>query len=115
MPAAIQLTDEDMQAAMVKSRGNVALAARLLGVSRRTLARRLASNPNLMDDPEEIQSDLAMAAVLRGILDGDPKMAKWYLRRYGHKRGFGPQQIKIERMTPKALEAFIAELRRPSK
>lgn len=115
MPAAIQLTDERMQVAIAMAGGNVALAARLLGVSRRTLARRLAKNPALMDDPEEIRRDQAMAAALAAIGRGDVKMVRWYLSRYGHERGFGPRRTKVERMTPEALKAFLADLKRSSR
>lgn len=112
MPATIHITDERMQAALTTTGGNLALAARLLGISRRTLARRVTDNPSLLEDAEETLCDEAMARVLKAIGEGDGGMARWYLSRYGHERGFGPHSPEVKAMTPEAFAKFMEELKR---
>lgn len=47
MPAKSNLTDDEIRAALVATHGLRAAAAQRLGISYKTLARRLAANPSL--------------------------------------------------------------------
>lgn len=48
MPARSPVTDEQIYLALFKTAGAVAKAARLLGISKRTLQRRIKANPHLV-------------------------------------------------------------------
>jgi hypothetical protein len=51
MPAKINLTDDAIRTALVSTKGLIAAAAQILGISSKTLSRRLASNPEMRPAP----------------------------------------------------------------
>lgn len=51
MPARIPISDEEIKLALSRTGGAITAGARMLGISVRTLQRRLSTNPSLFPDP----------------------------------------------------------------
>lgn len=104
-------TIRQIAAALRKTDGIPAHAAKLLGTGRTTVHDRIARSPVLQALVKEITTDLDdqaegnIAALLRA---GDVQITKWYAERKLRHRGYG---TKIEAgIDDGQVEAFIASL-----
>lgn len=84
MPRRIDRDDAEIKNALRRHGGLVAEAAHALGMSPRTLGRRLARNSSLRDFDRDLHqeiSDIALHTVICRIFSGDPRAAMWWLVR----------------------------------
>jgi hypothetical protein len=80
-----------IKSALEKARGNVTLAAEVLGVSRQTVYTYMERYPDLVavrHDAENYILDIAEAHVEKAVLAGDMDVIKFYLRTKGRVRGY---------------------------
>lgn len=84
MPRRIDRDDVEIKNALRRHGGLVAEAAHALGMSPRTLGRRLARSSSLRDFDRDLHqevSDVALHTIISRIVSGDPRAAMWWLVR----------------------------------
>lgn len=113
MPRRIDISDAQIQAALERFGGIVGLAARHVGMSPRTLNRRIAANPQLKDTMFHIREgmvDHALGAVIVRVRAGDFKAIRWWLDRFAADRGYGlarqPCDVVDPAETARLLRSF---------
>jgi hypothetical protein len=77
--------------AVTEAHGMVAVAARSLGVERKTVYRRAEKSPAIQEaiaDAREIVSDTAELALFKAIDEGHPWAVCFYLKTQGKDRGY---------------------------
>jgi hypothetical protein len=104
----------EAEAALRRSKGMVAVAARELGVSRQALYRRINETPALAEllvEERELVTDTAELALHKAIVSGEAWAVCFYLKTMGKQRGFverqeltgasgGPLEITEIRVSP---------------
>jgi predicted regulator of amino acid metabolism with ACT domain len=78
-----RLTVEQIETALKKKAGNIAQAAKELGVERNTVYAHIKSSPTLqtvLQNTREELVDIAESALLRGVLDGNMTAIIWTLK-----------------------------------
>lgn len=103
MPSRINITDAEIQAALEHFGGIVGFAARYLGMSPRTLSRRISRNPDLCLTQYHIQQgilDHALGAVIARVRAGDFKAIRWWLNRFGADLGYGRSRKPCDVVDP---------------
>lgn len=86
-----RFTKSTIKSALEKARGNVSLAAEVLGVTRQTVYSYMARYPDLVAvraDAENYILDIAEAHIEKAVLGGDMDAIKFYLRTKGRIRGY---------------------------
>lgn len=86
-----RFTKSTIKSALEKARGNVTLAAEVLGVSRQTVYTYMQRYPDLVAvraDAENYVLDIAEAHIEKAVLGGDMDAIKFYLRTKGRVRGY---------------------------
>lgn len=86
-----RFTKSTIKSALEKARGNVALTAEILGVTRQTVYSYMARYPDLAGvraDAENYILDIAEAHIEKAVLGGDMDAIKFYLRTKGRVRGY---------------------------
>lgn len=111
VPARKDLPRKDIVRALERSGGVVGFAAQRLGVSPHTLKRRLLQDPTLQEDSEGLTRDRALSAVHQAIEAGDSSTVRWYLDRYGHKRGFGPVKVVLQCISDAEVKKILGVMR----
>lgn len=112
MPTLANLTDKQIMQALERTYGVIGNAARALGVSTRTLQRRLAANPKLIEtayDVRETIYDIALWNIIQSIESGDWRSAKWYLDRFATDRGYGTRRTIARAMAQEKADRLVAE------
>lgn len=85
------LTVEQIEHAIKQTAGNVAQAAKALGVSRSTVNRRItesATLKQLLEDTREELVDVAESALRREVLNGNITAIIFTLKTQGKRRGY---------------------------
>lgn len=85
------LTNAQIEHALKLKAGNIAAAAREMGVSRSTLNRRIAGSPGLREfvyDAREELVDIAESALKREVLGGNITAIIFTLKTQGKQRGY---------------------------
>ncbi len=116
------LTDEEVEQtreAVVAAGGNMAEAARVLGINRRTLYKRIENRPELwkeMEDAREATLDLAEAKLKVAVENGDAWAICFTLKCLGKTRGYiERKEVGVDNKTgrqPKAESLSDDELER---
>lgn len=112
MPRRIDRSDEEIQAALERFGGIVGFAARHLGMSPRTLSRRIDKNPDLQLTQFHMLegiTDHALGAVIRRVHAGDMKACFWWLNRFGADQGFGRHRARCEVVEPAEVARRLRE------
>lgn len=91
-----RLSKATLASALSEASGNVAAAARRLGLARSTLHRRIQKSAKLqliITDQRESLCDDAEFCIAQAVRDGDVKTAQWFLNssETGRIRGYGKQ------------------------
>lgn len=110
MPAKIELPRRRVVEALQAAQGITGLAARILGVSRQTLHRRIESDPRLLEalqDQHEMLLEFAWMGITRAIMEGHGRTTIRYLERYGADRGYGPARARNRRLTDDEMEDLM--------
>ena len=90
-----RLTNEKIIKALRESRGLVAVAARKLGCSRKTIYDRMAKSSEIreaLEEAREFTTDVAEAALFRAIEQGEAWAVCFYLKTQGKGRGYVERQ-----------------------
>lgn len=90
-----QLTDAEIIAGVQAARGLIAVAARKLGVERKTLYNRAQKSEAIreaIEDAREFTTDTAEAALFKAISDGEAWAVCFYLKTQGKGRGYIEKQ-----------------------
>lgn len=90
-PSQKRVTVKEVAAALRKARGMVSVAARELGVSRRTIYNYRAKSPivqEALEDSREHTTDVAELKLFEAITKGEPWAISLYLRTQGRHRGY---------------------------
>lgn len=85
------LTNAQIEHALKAKAGNIAAAARELGVSRSTVYRRIDAAPTLkqlVTDTREELIDIAESALRREVIDGNITAIIFTLKTLGKQRGY---------------------------
>jgi hypothetical protein len=99
--------------ALRQAEGIQADAARLLGVERSTVCRRVQRDPGLRDLIEEIVEetlDAAESAIRKAIREGDLATSRWFLDRKAKLRGYGASMSV--RLSDRDIQELVEELAR---
>jgi hypothetical protein len=86
-PLTISVVDE----ALKKCFGNMAAAARMLGVERTTIFRFVKKHPELnqcLETVRETMLDNAVSSLQKAVIDGESWAVCFYLKTQGKSRGF---------------------------
>lgn len=86
-----QLTVGQIESALKAKAGNIAAAAKALGVARSTLYRRIEKSPGLQDvltDAREELVDIAESALRKEVLEGNITAIIFTLKTQGKGRGY---------------------------
>lgn len=86
-----RVTDAQIIKALELTGGFLSAAAQRLGCHHRTISRRVKSSKKVREALENIvekKLDLAEAALMRSINNGEPWAVKFYLRHKGASRGY---------------------------
>lgn len=86
-----RFTKSTIKSALEKARGNISLAAEVLGVTRQTIYTYMQRYPDLVAvraDAENYVLDIAEAHLEKAILGGDMDAVKFLLRTKGRRRGY---------------------------
>lgn len=92
-----KLTIRSFKAAEKGLFGNISAIAKKLGVSRKTLYRFLASNPEAAEcisAAREEFDDLAEENIRKKVMEGDTAMLKFYAATKLRKRGYSPDETE---------------------
>ncbi len=93
---AIKTTVADIEPLIAETKGNVAVIARKLGVSRGTIWNRCTESPTLMqalEDARESMIDNAESMLYKKVLSGEDTTALiFFLKTQGRKRGYVERQ-----------------------
>lgn len=107
-----QPTNAEIEDALRKTRGMLALAAKSLGIHRGTLWSRLKKSPELRAVAEEeadVVLDIAESHLVSAVVGGDMDQVRFYLRTKGRARGYGDRlEIKAEDLSNEQLLALYA-------
>lgn len=106
--------DETIGLALKDTTGNYARAAVLLGVTRATVANRIASSDYLQDIMEDIEGtklDAVEEALYGNALFGDSKAQIFLMQEKGKDRGYGDKGAKQDDSKRK-LELFLDAVER---
>jgi len=99
-PKRLKLTKRMVKDALEKMRGNVALTAQALGVSRQTVYSYMERYPDLRgirEDAVEYVTDIAEGHLEKMILSGDQRAVEFWLRYRGKGRGYTlANDVKME-------------------
>lgn len=90
-----QVSEAKIIDAVKKSRGLIAVAARSLGIDRRTIYNRMEKSEAIRDAVEESRdftTDTAEAALYKAISDGEAWAVCFYLKTQGKARGYIEKQ-----------------------
>lgn len=90
-PGPMRHTTADIERAFRATGGMVAMTARRLGVTYKTVYNWMSADPHLKEVRDEVRNqilDLAEQANIRAIKRGDTKVAQWHLMQQGHDRGY---------------------------
>ena len=112
MPKRITSTDEDIRASLERFGGIVGIAGRHLGMSPRTLNRRLAADPNLKTTLYHVHegiTDIALGVMIQRVHAGDPKACFWWLDRFGAERGYGRRRASCDLVDPAETARLLLE------
>ncbi len=105
-------TDAEIEDALRKTRGMLALAAKSLGIHRGTLWARLKNSPELRavaDEENDVILDIAESHLVAAVVSGDMDQVRFYLRTKGRARGYGDRlEIKAEDLSNEQLLALYA-------
>lgn len=102
-------------AALKKSRGMIAVAARMLGSDRQTVYNFLKRHPELktvLEDEREYMTDAAEIALNAAIVRGEAWAVCFYLKTQGRSRGYIE---RIEQTTPAGRPIEIVVVNHPTK
>lgn len=86
-----RFTKSTIKSALEKARGNISLAAEVLGVTRQTVYSYMERYPDLVavrENAENYILDIAEAHIEKAVLGGDMDAIKFYLRTKGRVRGY---------------------------
>ncbi|WGM48088.1 hypothetical protein KOAAANKH_02977 [Brevundimonas sp. NIBR10] len=92
MPKRIEKSNAEIQAALQGCGGIIGIAARQLGMSPRTLSRRIEQTPSLAETLYHVKEgmiDYALGVVIKKGMEGHLPSMKWILRRFAPDRGYG--------------------------
>jgi hypothetical protein len=113
-PKRLKLTKRMVKDALEKMRGNVALTAQSLGVSRQTVYSYMTRYPDLKDiraDAVEFITDVAEGHLETMVLQKDQRAIEFWLRYRGKARGYTlSNDVKME--TSLQLPADVLEMMR---
>lgn len=122
--------EDDVKQALRKAGGLKTVAAQMLKVSRGTLYKFLANNPDIEEELEDIDEeikDLAEGKMLQLLRAGDPSTIRWYLEMKAKDRGYarrventgpngGPMEMAqkpdLSQVTDEELDILIAAAKR---
>jgi hypothetical protein len=114
-PKKLKLTKKMVKEALEKTRGNLALSARSLGVSRQTVYSYIERYPELKDiraDAVEYITDIAEGHAEAGVMSGNDDWVKFWLRYRAKSRGWSlSNDVKMEsalQLSPDVLELMKA-------
>lgn len=91
MARGVKVRTEAIEQALKAHKGFISGAAAMLGVTRRTIERRVAANQRLRDvlrQERENFTDIAEASLQRLIRQGNPAAIIFYLKTRGKDRGY---------------------------
>jgi len=110
-------TDAEIEAALVRSIGNLTVAAKSLGISRFTIYRRMERSPRIRtvyDTARESMIDNVESSLYRRALGGDVTACIFILKTRGKDRGYverheisGPNGGPISHVTKSELDCEI--------
>lgn len=106
------LTNAQIEHALKAKAGNIAAAARELGVSRSTVYRRIDAAPTLkqlVTDTREELIDIAESALRREVIDGNITAIIFTLKTLGKARGY-VERSEITGAAGGAIRVEIAPL-----
>jgi uncharacterized protein YwgA len=86
-----QRTDQQIVDAVTEARGMVSVAARKLGISRRTIYNRMKSSGEIaaaVEDSREFTTDVAELKLFQAIEKGEAWAVCFYLKCQGQSRGY---------------------------
>ncbi|MGH2359356.1 MAG: helix-turn-helix domain-containing protein [bacterium] len=98
--------------ALTKSRGRIAVAARMLGCSRQTIydsMKRHAEIKEVIDGERELFVDTAELKLMEAVQKGQPWAIMLVLKTLGRDRGYVERQEHDHRMGGKTLAELICE------
>lgn len=96
-------TDAEILEALKKAQGFYTLAAKALGINRRTIAERVAKSAKLkkaLNDEMETRLDLAENRLVAAVNNGERWAIKFLLECKGRDRGYC-KRLEIEDKTPR--------------
>lgn len=97
MPRKIRHSPTQLRDALNASGGVISAAARLLGMSPRSLKRRIAADPAVVLSNDEIRDQMAGMAMMQVMTlgrGGDFRAIKWFLQRFAPERGYGVHRAR---------------------
>jgi len=109
-PSFVRKTDAEMETALRETGGLMTLAAKRLGVDYKTVWRRVHGSAKLQQtiaDVTEVKLDVAEAALMKGITNGDGWAVCFFLKCRGKGRGYVErQELTGANGGPVAISAF---------
>tara|TARA_Y100000310_G_scaffold164713_1_gene164453 strand:+ start:595 stop:1059 length:465 start_codon:yes stop_codon:yes gene_type:complete len=96
--ALLLVSNGQIAAALLARNGNQVHVAKMLGVSRSTIQKRVAESEMLQEatwQAKEALTDRAEAVVQHAIDEGSLDAAKFHLREQGKGRGYGVQRTEV--------------------
>lgn len=113
-PGLMYKTNAEIVSAIQASQGLVSVAARRLGVSRRTLYNRINKSRVIREalaDARELTSDVAEAKLFQAIRNGEAWAIKFYLQTVGKQRGYISDSDDDDKVEAPGEEVDIDALR----
>lgn len=113
----LRCSKESVAQALLDSRGIASVAARKLGVSRKSIFDYMDRWPELhevRDEARNVISDKAEDNIVKAVNEGDLKTSRWWLQHQARDRGYGERlelkhdgeiEIRLEMGTELAKEA----------
>lgn len=106
-----QVTEQDIREAIIRARGYIAMAARILKPPRSPdmIYQRMASSPGLrqlVKDIREERKDGAEMQLEKRIGKGDMAAIRYYLDAQARERGYGRQLVTDEQPREKEIESL---------
>lgn len=105
-----RITNKQMVDALKQSKGNMVLAAKVLGCSRQLIYNRSKTSKLIQEtikEMREVAVDNAESALQRAVLEGNFKAIAFTLRTIGRDRGYverTEQEISGPRQTPVKIQ-----------